>query len=62
MVGDCYHLGKSMEYRFSKDIVKLYLMGDSGGVGGIWLNRDENGKIEPPEITLDKIDKGEIYR
>jgi len=48
--------------RIPEDIAKLYLIGDPEGVGRIWLNRDENGKIEPPEITLDKIDKGEIYR
>jgi len=50
------------QYRIPEDIARLYLVGDPEGVGGIWLNRDENGKIEPPEITLQKIDKGEIYR
>ena len=49
-------------YRLPKDIARWYLVGDPEGVGGIWLNRDENGKIEPPHITLKRIDKGEIYR
>jgi len=28
----------------------------------IWLNRDENGEIEDPQITIRKIDNGEIYK
>ena len=48
--------------RLPKEIAKMYLIGDPDGIGGIWLNRDENGKIEPPGVPLKRIDKGEIYR
>ncbi len=49
-------------FRLSREIARLYLIGDADGVGGIWLNRYEDGKIEPPDVTLRKIDVGEIYR
>ena len=44
-----------------REIARLYLKGDPM-VGGIWLNRDENGNIEDQQTTLGKIDNGEIYK